>query len=143
MDLDRVMEIAAEDSQAPRWTRGTYVAALDPESAPRRVGLVAENAEQNTIAGFAVVSVLPPDAELETIVTVKAFRRCGVAKRLFAELVGELKRLGVLNILLEVRESNWPALALYAGQGFEEFGRRKAYYADPIEDAVHMRLTIP
>ena len=32
------------------------------------------------------------------------------------------------------------ALALYAGLGFAEIGRRPRYYADPIEDAVLMRL---
>lgn len=33
-------------------------------------------------------------------------------------------------MLLEVRPSNAPALALYAGMGFTEVGRRDAYYAD-------------
>jgi hypothetical protein len=39
-------------------------------------------------------------------------------------------------ILLEVRESNLAARGLYEKQGFREVGRRRGYYADPVEDAI-------
>jgi ribosomal-protein-alanine N-acetyltransferase len=45
-------------------------------------------------------------------------------------------------LLLEVRASNAPALALYRSAGFFEHGVRRAYYSDNGEDAVEMRLTL-
>ena len=44
---------------------------------------------------------------------------------------------------LEVRESNQAARAVYAARGFEQVGRRKRYYRDPIEDALVLRATLP
>jgi ribosomal protein S18 acetylase RimI-like enzyme len=41
-------------------------------------------------------------------------------------------------ILLEVRPSNVAGRGFYAASGFVETGRRRAYYADPVEDAVLM-----
>ena len=43
-DLDRVLEIAGNLAQAPRWAREVYETAIRPGSAPRRVALVAEEA---------------------------------------------------------------------------------------------------
>ena len=41
-DLDRVIEIAGSLKEAPNWPRSTYQAVLAPETAPRRIALVAE-----------------------------------------------------------------------------------------------------
>jgi ribosomal-protein-alanine N-acetyltransferase len=43
-------------------------------------------------------------------------------------------------MLLEVRATNQPALALYAQQGFAEIGRRRGYYPAEAgrEDAIVM-----
>ena len=41
-------------------------------------------------------------------------------------------------LTLEVRESNAPAIALYAKHGFHPVGKRKNYYDAPKEDAVLM-----
>ncbi len=43
---------------------------------------------------------------------------------------------GAARALLEVREGNLEARALYAGLGFEALGRRRSYYSQPSEDAV-------
>ena len=44
-------------------------------------------------------------------------------------------------LMLEVRASNAPAIALYEKHGFAAVGRRKNYYDAPREDAVLMTLT--
>ena len=41
--------------------------------------------------------------------------------------------------MLEVRESNEKAIALYEKFDFDEISRRKDYYRDPKEDAVVMK----
>jgi ribosomal-protein-alanine N-acetyltransferase len=52
----------------------------------------------------------------------------------------ELRAALVKEVVLEVRASNHPALALYRRLGFVESGRRKDYYQIPVEDALLMRL---
>jgi [ribosomal protein S18]-alanine N-acetyltransferase len=138
-DIDRVVEIAAGMDQAPHWPRWVYEAALDPDF-PKRIARVAEDAATGVLAGFAVAGLTPPEAELETIVVAAEFQRCGIARRLFQTLADELRQEQVGNVLLEVRASNEPAQAFYRALGFAESGHRHGYYADPVEDAVLMRL---
>ena len=69
-------------------------------------------------------------------------RRRGVARRLLDELRTELKRLGVTELLLEVRASNQAALELYGGWGFDSVAVRAHYYSHPEEDAVLMNAPI-
>jgi tRNA threonylcarbamoyladenosine biosynthesis protein TsaB len=140
-DLDEVVMIAASQRLAPFWPRETYKAALDPEATPRRIALVIEISSK--VAGLAVASLMPPQAELETIVVGTHYQRCGLARRLFAELAGRLRVAGVTEIILEVRASNQPALELYRRLGFVQTGLRPGYYTnppEPPEDAVLMHL---
>jgi tRNA threonylcarbamoyl adenosine modification protein YeaZ len=140
-DIDAVMEIAANTDHAPRWARAAYVAAIDPGNQPRRVAFVAER--DGVLAGFVVAAVLPDgEAELESIVTAAPHQRRGVARELFAVLKAELRRQGVREVMLEVREGNHSAQGFYRFLGFREEGRRPGYYADPVEDAVLMRLSL-
>lgn len=140
-DLDRVLEIAGGLKQAPQWPRSAYLAALDPEGAPPRIALVAEEpAPPAAVAGFAVAGLLLPQAELEIIAVASEAQRRGLAGQLFQALAAELARAGVSEIILEARASNQPALGLYQRLGFTEAGRRPGYYHDPLEDAVLMRL---
>jgi ribosomal-protein-alanine N-acetyltransferase len=94
------------------------------------------------VVGFLVASMIPPQAELESIAVDPAFQRRGVARELFAALVEEIRSAQGTEVILEARASNFPALALYSALGFAEIGRRPRYYADPIEDAVLMRLRL-
>jgi [ribosomal protein S18]-alanine N-acetyltransferase len=141
-DLDNVLEIAGSLPQAPQWPRSAYVAAIDPESLPRRIAVVAECVGTGAIAGFAIARVVEPEAELETIGVARGMQRSGIARRLFAALAGELRSAHVTEVTLEVRASNAPALALYRSLDFSEYGHRVRYYVDPVEDAVLMRLNL-
>jgi ribosomal-protein-alanine N-acetyltransferase len=140
-DLRPAMEIAAGLQEAPRWADSAYLAAVDPEALPRRIALAAEDPERG-VEGFAVACMFGPEAELETIAVAVESQRRGVGRRLMAALEAELKRKGVQKLHLEVRASNWAAQVFYRALGFEETGRRPLYYADPVEDAVLMRLSL-
>lgn len=145
-DLDRVLAIAKDLPQAPHWARSAWMKALnsqiDPESTPRRVALVAAGPQPDSIHGFVVACLLPPQAELETIAVTPERQRQGLGRLLFRALGAELKATGVDELLLEVRASNSSALAFYRALGFEKTGLRQGYYIDPIEDAVLMRLPL-
>lgn len=142
-DLDRVLDLSQSLPEAPHWPRSAYVTAINPVSTPRRIALVAAARQTNSILGFAVASLLPPQAELETIAVAPDKQRQGLGQNLFWALTVELKAAGAVELLLEVRASNQPALAFYRALGFVQTGLRPAYYADPTEDAVLMSLALP
>ena len=66
-------------------------------------------------------------------------RRRGIAESLIDNLIKELKKRGSHALMLEVRVSNDPAIALYEKLGFQQVGRRKNYYRNPKEDALILR----
>jgi ribosomal-protein-alanine N-acetyltransferase len=139
-DLDRVMAIADSLPTAPHWSRPAYEAAIDPEGAPRRVALVAEAGGE--VAGFVVAAVIVPEAEIETIAVDGPAQGYGFGSSLLHAVFEELKLVGVGEVALEVRASNENALWFYRKMGFEEVGRRRGYYREPVEDAVLLRLEL-
>ena len=139
--LGRVMEIAQSLKEAPHWPCSAYETALNAQAMPQRIALVAEGVESGVV-GFAVASVVPPQAELETIAVVAEGQRRGVGRNLFAFLAGELAIAHAEELFLEVRASNRAALALYLSLGFKETGRRSRYYIDPVEDALLLALRL-
>jgi [ribosomal protein S18]-alanine N-acetyltransferase len=136
-DLDMVLALAQSLHHAPQWPRWVYEASLDPD-VPKRLALVAEATPTGALAGFVVASLIPPEAELETIAVSAEFQRRGVARQLFQALSDELRRAQITSVALEVRASNHPARALYRALGFVQAGLRPHYYADPVEDAILM-----
>ena len=90
------------------------------------------------LVAYAAVSVNRAAGELEiyNIAVHPDERRQGLAKRLTGLVLETARALGLERALLEVREGNAAARALYEGLGFKECGRRRAYYSEPDEDAV-------
>lgn len=129
-DLDAVEAIAAGLAHAPHWKRASYVEAVAAE--PRRIALVAA---ADNVAGFVIASLIPPQAEIETIAVGAVFQRRGIARRLYEALRAELVKLDVDEVQLEVRESNRIAQDFYRSLGFSENGCRPRYYAEPEESA--------
>lgn len=140
-DVARVIELADTLDGAPRWASDVYHRALDPETSPARISLVAENSDDG-ITGFLITVLIPPHAEVEMLAVSKGARRQGIARGLMAVLMADLIRRQVTKVMLEVRESNLPARMLYASLGFEETGRRAAYYSDPQEDAIQLQQSV-
>jgi ribosomal-protein-alanine N-acetyltransferase len=91
--------------------------------------------------GLALLRVTADEAEILTIGVVPAMRRRGIARALLDEALRRARALGVRTLFLEVGIRNRPARALYEAVGFQEVGRRRAYYANG-EDALVLRATI-
>ena len=94
--------------------------------------------EQGCVVGFAAARTLVADTEHEilNIQVDKPRRGQGIGSKLLKTLLGRQRGIW----FLEVRESNAVAIGLYKSLGFNNFGRRKAYYQNPDEDAIVMRV---
>lgn len=122
----RALERAA--ATAAHWGDAQYETLLET-----RFARVAE--EGGRVLGFLVARTIGPDWELENIVTAADARGRGVGTALVEHLLRSA-RGAAERVVLEVRESNHYAHALYARCGFRCIGERKDYYNDPAEDAV-------
>lgn len=138
--LDLIPEIIRLErlaATAAHWSAEQYQAFLEMEDSPRLV--VAAEADVGTnqgVVGFLVARHLAPEWELENIVVAPGVRGRGIGIRLMQELFDRAKQSNSRAVFLEVRESNVAARQLYKKLGFEQSGRRKSYYSNPVEDAV-------
>lgn len=85
--------------------------------------------EQPQLQGFVMSRRAADEAEILTIAVEPKARGSGLATALLGSHLSRLSRLGVSTLFLEVDEANAPALALYRRFGFQQVGRRAAYYA--------------
>jgi [ribosomal protein S18]-alanine N-acetyltransferase len=84
------------------------------------------------VRGWAAVRSLGAgEAELLQVEVEEGYRRRGIASALLAAALEG-------TVFLEVRAGNAGAIALYSTLGFAVVGRRRGYYADPVEDALVM-----
>jgi ribosomal-protein-alanine N-acetyltransferase len=143
-NLDRVLDLAAESIEAPRWTRHDYEQILQPpaDAAVIRSAWVAVC--ERSVVGLAAASWLRGEtaAEIENLVVDQGHRRQGIGAALVAECAQWAARAGATTLRLEVRASNAVALALYHRCGFSAAGVRRAYYSAPVEDAVLLQVPL-
>jgi ribosomal-protein-alanine N-acetyltransferase len=132
-DIPALRSVEAHAAMAAGWTVDTYERIFRSESLPRLV-LVLQEGE--VIVGFAVTLCCGNEWEIENIAVSDNARRRGLGTRLLIEMLARAAAAGVERVFLEVRESNYPARALYEKCAFVERGRRPGYYREPAEDAV-------
>lgn len=89
-------------------------------------------------AGYLLAYTAADEAEIARVAVTEELQRQGVARALLQRLENVCKEKGLTRILLDVRESNEAARALYESVGFREDGIRQRFYEDPQEDAILM-----
>lgn len=141
-DMDAVLGVnrEAQSSALPQgWLADPSLCAD-----ARRMLLVAESAE-GVIDAFCLASLVLDEASLLLIAVRREVRRRRLGRGLLRALLDSLGPAGIERCLLEVRESNTAALALYQSCGFARDGRRRGYYPsganEEREDAILMSWT--
>ncbi len=125
-DIDAIWAIQSASLEASQWHRDDYF-AFDCNVAQ----------VDGRIAGFLVSRALVPgEREILNIAVDPEYRRLGIAQELIRAEV--LRNRGIH--ILEVRESNLAARALYRKMGFREVGLRPGYYENPVETGIVMRF---
>jgi ribosomal-protein-alanine N-acetyltransferase len=92
------------------------------------------------VVGMIVNWLLVDEVHVATIATHPQYRRLGIARNLLSYSLRYMSDEGAVSSFLEVRESNTAAREMYRKFGYEDTGRRKAYYKDNNEDAILMTL---
>ncbi len=96
----------------------------------------------DNVAGYGILRLLGPEAEIENICVSDSIRRKGIGKALMQHMINVAQKNNASTIYLEVRAANDPAKSLYTKMGFESSYIRKGYYRDPLDDAIIMSLNL-
>ncbi len=103
---------------------------------------------ENKIKGFVIFNWLADECHLLNIVIAPVSQGQGLAKALIMQMLELADSQNMSKVILEVRASNTPAMALYKKLGFEQIGLRKNYYRGNLtqesgrEDAIVMKKAL-
>ena len=131
--LDEVAELERICFSTP-WSRNMLAEELDNMLSAFLVAL--DDADR--VVGYAGVQVILDEGYITNIAVRPECRRQGVAAKLLQVFLDFAKANKLSFLTLEVRASNYDAIALYGSRGFRSMGRRKNYYEHPREDAIIM-----
>lgn len=92
------------------------------------------------IGAYCVYRVVVDEMHILNVAVAPPWRRRGIARWLLRFAMSQSARWGAVRALLEVREGNVEARALYAEMGFSTLGLRRDYYQEPVENAVVLVL---
>lgn len=129
-DLREAAELLAETPEASHWAEETLRGFLSPEYEPWIVVV------EGGVAGLLIGRRAADEFEILDLAVSPEYRRRGIAMALLDAALREANQAGARKVFLEVRASNTAAIEFYRARGFTESGRRKAYYRNPVEDAL-------
>ena len=136
---------AATADDAPELARLAQECGLSVDVAAelaRPYALLRVARQGSQVVGFLLAWRAADELHLTDLGVTASARRGGIGRGLVSWLCREGELTYARVVLLEVRESNAPAIALYRALGFEELDRRARYYFDTDEDAVVMQRVL-
>jgi ribosomal-protein-alanine N-acetyltransferase len=141
-DIPDVLDISAECGLC-LWSAEAYRAELVREDSI----MLKLCAPDEVPLGFAVGRIFEYGdneftVELTNIGLRQAIRGQGFGSILLKSFLSACMTFGADFVILEVRISNKSAVGFYEKFGFVPTGRRRGFYADPVEDALTMRLKL-
>lgn len=130
-DLDAVTALEASVQAFP-WSRGNFADSL---TAGHSVWVCRIGGE---LVGFAVLMLVLDEAHLLNFAVCRRFQGQGLGARLLLHSLKAAAGHGAVKLFLEVRPSNYKAIALYRDFGFRQIGLRRGYYpaSEGREDAL-------
>lgn len=137
-DIPALMGLA-DTTDLSDWSESDFSNVIDGQR-----GLLTLAFAREVLAGFIASSSVVDEVTLLNLAVGRGHRRHGLGRALVQNMLAHYRIAGAARCLLEVRESNSGARALYTELGFTVDGRRPDYYllADGREDAVLMSLEL-
>lgn len=131
-DLDQVMEIEQDLFHVP-WTKEGFFTFLTRDDA---MFLVVE--EKGRVLAYCGLLMVLDEGDITNVAVRRDRQKEGIGGFLMQSLIRLAAERDVTTIHLEVRTGNETAIRLYERMGFVEMESCKAYYSDPVEDALLM-----
>lgn len=131
-DTAEIAEIEKECFSSP-WSEN----ALKEELTNENAFFLAAKAF-GEVCGYIGTNIILDECYIANVAVKKEHRRKGIASLLITKAIEKAKEKNCSFISLEVRKSNFPAIALYEKFGFKVCGERKNFYTDPDENALIM-----
>lgn len=137
VDVDPVMAIEASIYTHP-WTRGNFLDSIKAGYTCHVMQVAGE------LIGYGVLMVAAREAHLLNLSIARQWQRKGYGRSLLLHFIDVARRAGALQMLLEVRLSNFVGRSLYSSMGFYSVAVRPAYYpaVNGREDAILMGLNL-
>lgn len=132
-DIPQVAKIEKELFTDP-WSEKS----LQESFAQENVKMIVAETAINHIVGYHIFYTSLEEGDVARVAVAPTYRRAGIGSKLLDYIWEYCQQIGIERVLLEVRESNAYAIALYQKHGFISLGLRKNYYIKPLEDGVIM-----
>lgn len=137
-DLAAVLAIEADSPETSSWDEAMLRSELERTWAHL---WVVRPVTGGDVVAFLATWLVQDELHILNVATLPSARRRGHARALLDCALAFARERSVRLLLLEVRRSNAPAMALYRQLGFSAIGLRTRYYGDD-EDAVEMLLRL-
>lgn len=137
-DLEKDMYGYLEELKKATSDKAIRFTLVMKEEKRNAVYIGGENITEDELIGFATLTLVHGDAEVERICIIKNRQNLGLGRVMLVTAIDVLRFLKAESIFLEVKAGNVPANKLYASNGFINTGRREAYYKNG-EDCLLMK----
>ena len=136
MDRSHIEQIAALEKEcfSSPWSEAMLTEVLFDSQA----SFIVAESEEGGVLGYAGLQVVLDEGYITNVAVRPECRRNGIAQKLLQVFLDFAQAHRLAFLTLEVRASNYGAIALYGSRGFRSVGRRKNYYEHPKEDAIIM-----
>lgn len=124
------------------WTEAQVAEEIDV-TPPAGVFVLEERRRRGRASGilaYCAFRLVLDEMHVMNLAVAPEARRRGLGRRLLAFALRRAARAGARVALLELRAGNEGALALYESLGFRRLALRRAYYRQPVEDALVLVL---
>jgi len=131
-DLAGVMEVDRSSFATP-WSREMYDTELQNSGISF---IVVLRTPECRVAGYCSYRLVVDEVHINNVAVRAECRSKGFGRCLVEYALREGRNRGATRVLLEVRSGNVAARQLYESLGFTTIGLRRAYYSEPVEDAL-------
>jgi ribosomal-protein-alanine N-acetyltransferase len=136
-DTDQILAIE-QRSFKRSWHRNSFLEEISRSDSFNYGVKIKNSPVADPIIAYICYRILDSEMHLLKIAVSPEWRSQGIGEWLLRECAEKERKNGATRVLLEVRPSNHPAMAMYDKTGFQISGRRPNYYADTREDALLM-----
>ena len=135
-DMPEVLACEGQSFEFP-WSEQDFIQALRRRNC---IGMAAEY--QDRVVGFMVYELHKTHLHVLGLAVDHTFRHRGIGGQMVAKLVSKLSSIR-RRLVLEVRETNLPALLFFKRCGFKAICVLHNHYDETVDDAYRMVYRLP